>query len=763
VYISSAVRNKGNNKWTFYISRRLNDAHGKFLGLVLVGLSVDAFTDFYTRVGNSIGAATSVSLYRNDLTLLARSPHSDNMIGKINNTGSVFQAYLAMKAQGTNDSTILASIPMFSTGTPMLRLTALRATDNYPLLVSLTIQEDIILASWRHNAALIAGVAISSSLILLFGIASLTRNLKQREQSEENLLKSISERKQLEQQQRIAATAFESHDGMFITDANNFILRVNEAFCVITGYTPEEVIGQNPRMFGSERHGDAFYADMWYNINNSGAWKGEIWNRRKNGEIYPEYLSITAVKDQSGNVSNYVGSFTDATAIKAAEEEIRTLAFYDSLTGLPNRRLLQDRLKQACASSGRSGKEGALMFIDLDNFKELNDNLGHDIGDMLLQQAAQRLTACVREGDTVARLGGDEFVVILEDLSEKALDAAEQIEVVGEKILATLNQPYQLAKHAHHSSASIGATLFTDQRQSIDNLLKQADIAMYQSKKAGRNTLRFFDPKMQESISARAELEVELRKALENQQFQLYYQVQVDNTHRSTGAEALIRWIHPDRGVISPNQFIPLAEETGMILQIGHWVLETACVQLVNWSNQPELEHLTIAVNVSALQFQQDDFADMVMKILEQTGANPHRLKLELTESMLIHNVEGIISKMRTLKAMGVGFALDDFGTGYSSLSYLKQLPLDQLKIDRSFVFDLEMNPDAVAICAATISMAHSLNLQVIAEGVETQTQNYILNLIHHCDSLQGYLFGKPLPIEQFEASLKMSQIIVTR
>lgn len=566
----------------------------------------------------------------------------------------------------------------------------------------------------------------------------------------------ITERKLTEAELRIAAIAFESQAGMLVTNAKAEILRVNQAFSKITGYSSEDLIGKNPRILHSGRHDSFFYKTMWENIINTNSWEGEVWNRRKNGEIYPEHLIITAVKNEIGNVTNYVATLTDITLSRNAADEIRHLAFYDVLTRLPNRKLLLDRLQQAFASSMRSNKECALLFIDLDNFKALNDTLGHDVGDLLLQQVAQRLESCVREGDTVARLGGDEFVVMLEDLSESSLEAAAQTEAIGNKVLVSLRQPYQLASHSYHNSPSIGATLFKGQLQSVEEIIKQADIAMYQAKKAGRNTMRFFDPEMQETINARAALEVELRQALANQQLQMYYQVQVDNAHRPTGSEALIRWIHPKRGMLYPNQFIPLAEETGLILHIGQWVLKTACSQLAEWSNQPDLAHLTISVNVSALQFQQDDFADRVMGLLEQTGVNPRRLKLELTESMLIHNVEGIIAKMQRLKAVGVSFSLDDFGTGYSSLSYLSRLPLDQLKIDRSFVMNLEFDADSVAICAATISMAHSLKLKVVAEGVENETQSYILNSVHRCDAMQGYLFGEPVPIEQFETLVRL-------
>ncbi|MER2539482.1 MAG: EAL domain-containing protein, partial [Azonexus sp.] len=546
--------------------------------------------------------------------------------------------------------------------------------------------------------------------------------------------------------------AFEVQEGITITDAAMVILRVNRAFTEITGYNTEEIVGKTPALLSSGRHDAAFFAAMWESIARTGAWQGEIWNRRKCGEIYPAWLMITAVKDKAGTVTNYVGTFADITARKAAEEEINSLAFFDPLTGLPNRRLLLDRLKQALASSTRNVKYGALLFIDLDHFKNLNDTRGHDIGDLLLQQVAERLTTCVRESDTVARLGGDEFVVMLEDLSGTIQEAVNQAESVGEKILSTLNKTYALGSGEHHSTPSIGIALFADHSEGIDELLKRADLAMYEAKAAGRNTLRFFEPEMQTIVTARAAMEIGLREALANGQFFLHYQAQVTDVCGVAGAEALVRWRHPLRGTISPTEFIPLAEETGLIQPLGLWVLETACVQLARWAMQPGMAHLTLAVNVSARQFHQTDFVDQVLVVLERTGANPCRLKLELTESLLVTNIDGVIAKMSALKIIGVGFSLDDFGTGYSSLSYLSRLPLDQLKIDRSFVMNIESNDNAAAICAATISLAHALNLKVVAEGVETEAQRYFLNMVHHCDLIQGYLFSRPLPIDEFEA-----------
>ncbi|MFA6971556.1 MAG: EAL domain-containing protein [Gallionella sp.] len=563
----------------------------------------------------------------------------------------------------------------------------------------------------------------------------------------------ISERSQAEAELRIAATAFESHESMMITDADCVILRVNKAFTETTGYTSEEAVGQKPSILKSGRHNANFYHAMWEDIQRDGAWQGEIWDRRKNGEVYPKWLSITAVKGEGGEITHYVGSHIDITERKHAEEKIKYLAFYDPLTHLPNRRLLMDRLQHALAFSAGSGRGAALMFIDLDNFKALNDTLGHDMGDLLLQQVAQRLGSCVREGDTVARLGGDEFVVLLEDMSDQPLDAAEQAEVFGEKILAALNQSYQLEIQEHYSTPSIGVTLISGHRQTIEELLKQADIAMYQAKKAGRNTIRFFDPQTQIAVNAHVAFERELRLAIERKQFHLYYQIQVDSSGRPVGAEALIRWIHPERGMVSPLQFIPLAEETGLILPIGLWVLDTACSQLSAWRHDANARDLVLAVNVSARQIRQADFVAQVQAAVQRHAIDATRLKLELTETLLLENIEEIIATMNALKAIGVQFSLDDFGTGYSSLQYLKRLPLNQLKIDQSFVRDLATDSSDKAIVRTIIAMAHSLSMEVIAEGVETEQQRQFL-LDNGCLHYQGYLFGKPVPVAQFETQL---------
>lgn len=568
----------------------------------------------------------------------------------------------------------------------------------------------------------------------------------------------ISERKKAQEELHIAATAFESQVGMVITDSNTIILKVNKAFSEITGFGADEAVGQTPRMLSSGRHDIMFYAAMWQSLRLNGAWAGEIWNRRKSGEVYPEWLTITAVKGASSQTTHYVGTFLDITSRKLADERIKELAFYDPLTRLPNRRLLMDRLNVALATCNRHQRRGALLFVDLDNFKLINDTVGHHRGDRLLELVALRLTTCVRDGDTVARLGGDEFVVMLEDLSDHEIDAATQAEVVGVKIHTALSQAYQIEGTDYRSTPSIGITLFGGgHHEAIDEPLKRADLAMYQAKSAGRNTMRFFDPKMQADVSSRAELEVGLREALRKNEFQLYYQPQIAGQNTITGVEALVRWCHPLRGIVPPGEFIALAEESDLILALGEWVLNTACLQLSQWQAHPEMAHLTIAVNVSARQFHHFNFTEHVLAALNRTGANPKLLKLELTESLLIKDIQGVITKMNALKTYGIGFSLDDFGTGYSSLAYLKRLPLDQLKIDQGFVRDILTDSNDAAISKMIVLLAESLGLSVIAEGVETDDQRRFL-ASQGCHSYQGYLYSKPIPAADLEELVSRSR-----
>jgi diguanylate cyclase (GGDEF)-like protein/PAS domain S-box-containing protein len=567
----------------------------------------------------------------------------------------------------------------------------------------------------------------------------------------EGLSKARAELLDRNDQLRVAAIAFESLEGRFVTDANFVILRVNQALIELTGYSEFDAVNRTPAFLWSNRRDALGYDEIWHAGKSRGFWHGETWARRQNGEDFPVRLTVTAVKDAWDEATHYVATLSDITVSKAAVEEIQRLGFHDALTGLPNRRLLLDRLQQALTFAQRNGRCGALMFLDLDDFKTLNDNLGHDVGDLLLQQVTRRLKDSMREGDTVARLGGDEFVVILQDLSGSRDEAIAQTELIGEKIRNKLSQRYALDKLEWSSTPSIGATVFKGTDQSTDQLLKQADIAMYQAKAAGRNTLRFFDPQMQAVVTARAALEMGLRQALEHGQFALYYQAQFRGDRQLTGVEALVRWIHPERGMVSPADFIPLAEDTALILPLGKWVLETACGQLASWASRPEMTHLTVAVNVSARQFRQDDFVDQTLSVIARTGANPKRLKLELTESLLVTNVEDVITKMELLKSHGIGFSLDDFGTGYSSLSHLKRLPLEQLKIDQGFVRDILTDPNDAAIAQMVIALGDSMGLTVMAEGVETTAQRDFL-AAQGCYAYQGYLFSRPLPIDDFEA-----------
>ena len=503
-------------------------------------------------------------------------------------------------------------------------------------------------------------------------------------------------------------------------------------------------LGADFRVVRLQRDAAAFEQAL-HAVHAQGEWSGELQQRRRDGSGVTVGARWTLVRDGQGAPESVLAIHTDITAHKQAEEEIRQLAFFDPLTRLPNRLLLTDRLQQALATEHRSGSGGALMFIDLDNFKTLNDTLGHGMGDLLLQQVADRLRESVRDSDTVARLGGDEFVVMLEDLGQDEEAVAQRARQIGEKILAALNTPFALAGNEHLSTCSIGIAPFHRHSGGVGELLKQADIAMYQAKAAGRNTLRFFDPGLQAAVSARAALEAELRTALARNALALHYQPQIDADGRVTGVEALVRWPHPQRGTIAPADFIPMAEDTGLILPLGRWVLRQACFQLARWAKDPDTAQLTMSINVSARQFRHPDFVAQCASVLARTRADGRRLKFELTESLLIEDMEGTTAKMTALKAYGVGFALDDFGTGYSSLAYLRRLPLDQIKIDQSVVRALGRDANDDAIVRTIIGLARSLGLQVTAEGVETAAQRAFL-LSEGCRNYQGYLFSRPLP-----------------
>ncbi|MBI3382115.1 MAG: EAL domain-containing protein [Aquabacterium sp.] len=570
-----------------------------------------------------------------------------------------------------------------------------------------------------------------------------------------SLIAALAERQAaLNESETLYRTAFRTNpDAVSIGRVSDgHFIDVNDGFTRVYGWQREETFGQSAESLGIWTAADR--AALVEALGPDGHCQDlEVERRDKHGRVFSALVSSTRIT--LAGEPCVLTVTRDITDQKAVAEQIQQLAYTDPLTYLPNRRLLMDRLQQSIASSVRHQWLGALVYIDLDDFKTLNDTLGHDKGDLFLVEVADRLSASIRCGDTVARLGGDEFVVLLEHLSVHLDEAATQARQVAEKILAALNKPSHLEGIAHHGTASIGITLFGDKPESATEPLKRADLAMYQAKAAGRKTLCFFDPQMQAKISARVALEARLRDALTQQHFELHYQAQVNEAQQILGVEALVRWLDPLRGMVSPAEFIPLAEETGLILPLGAWVLETACRQLHDWAQRPDKAHLKISVNVSARQMHGDGFVEQVKDVLARTGAPPHRLMLELTESLLVTNIEATIAKMTAIKALGVSFSLDDFGTGFSSLSYLKRLPLDQLKIDRSFVRDILVDPNDTAIAKMVVALGNSLGLSVIAEGVETAAQRDALAALG-CFSYQGFYFSKPLPVAQFE-SLQLS------
>lgn len=565
----------------------------------------------------------------------------------------------------------------------------------------------------------------------------------------EGTIRDVSLLKQKEAELRIAAIAFETQTSMLVTDARSVIIRVNQAFTRLTGYKPEDVIGKTTAVLSSGRQDPEFYQRMWQSLEDNGHWQGVIWNKRKNGRIDAEWVTISAVAAPDGTATHYVATYSDITENKEAEAEIHRLAYYDALTQLPNRRLLQDRLEQAVSNPPLRGKHGALLLMNLDHFKRINDTLGHEIGDQLLVETARRFSRCLPEGDTLARFGGDEFALLLDGLSAEPIEAVAQVEQIAEKARTALAQPFNVANRIFHFTVSIGIVL-CHASESAEVLLQQAAVALRKAKNAGRNCFRFFDPDVQAMLEQLMGLEEDLHQAVERGELELYYQPQVDSDGRLVGAEALLRWKHRKKGIISPEVFIPLAEENGLILPIGLWVLETACAQIKSWSDNPAMPAFQVAVNVSARQFQQADFTDRVEHVLASTGIDPNKLKIELTESMVLVDIDDTLKKMHALKALGLNLSLDDFGTGQSSLSYLTRMPLDQLKIDRSFIVNLPENRNDAILAQTIIAMSQGLNLAVLAEGVETEVQQEFLKRLG-CHIYQGYLYSRPLPAAEFE------------
>ncbi len=722
--ISHPIQLRADGRWAIPVSRPILGTSGRFEGLVVALVDPMYFVHFYDAIDMGPGGEATmfdVAGWR----MVERTQSTHEFSGHLGSRVMLTWVAGGKTSGSLSDTTKTDGV---------LRFYHFRKLPSFPLFVALGFSaHDMFVNEDTERISRLRLTGMVSGLILLF-TALASWYVVQHARAQEAM--------------RVASIAFESAQGMFITNAKGCILRVNRGFTRVTGYASSEAIGQMPRMLKSGRHDRAFYKVVFETVVAKGSWQGEIWNRRKSGEIYPEWLNITAVDDVQGHLTHYVATFSDLSQRKADEARITQLAFYDPLTALPNRRLLTDRISHALVDCQHHHSLGAVLFVDMDRFKNINDTLGHQEGDLLLQQVAQRLGECVCEGDTVARFGGDDFVVVLMNLGHSDQEAAIRAELVCEKILATLSQPYVLVHSTLYSSASIGITLFKGVQDNVGDLFKRAELAMYRAKEGGRNRLQFFDTHMQAAVDERTNLENDLRLGLQTDQLVLYYQPQVDASDRLTGVEALVRWQHPTLGLISPAQFIPLAEECGLILPLGQWVLHTACQQLRVWARQPHTAHLTIAVNVSALQFAQESFVHDVLAVVHETGAMAQRLKLELTESLLVKDVEGMIAKMKELKANGVGFSLDDFGTGYSSLRYLKRLPLDQIKIDQSFVADAMTDAKDEAIVATTVALGKSLHMMVIAEGVETKAQRDFLDS-HGCHHFQGYFFGRPGPVAE--------------
>lgn len=583
------------------------------------------------------------------------------------------------------------------------------------------------------------------SLVLLMSLA-LSQDLRERSRSVQDAARELA----------IAAVSFEVNEAIMITDLEGKILRVNKAFETVTGYQREEVIGLTPRILKSGVHEPEFYAAMWRSLKAQGEWSGEIWDRHKDGGSYPKELRISEVRDDENGASCYVAMFTDLSHKKKSEQDIYQLEHSDSMTGLPNRRALIEHLNQTLQSSNHSRPHGALILIDLDKFKSLNDTLGHRAGDQMLMEVAHRIRYATGLVDVVARLGGDEFVIIAANVGAEAREALLHATHLAEKVQRTLAEPFLHEGQKHHLSASLGVCLYAEGEADADELMKRVEIAMTQAKESGRNKVRFFDPVIQQSFEQRVRTEAQLRQGIE-QQLRLFYQLQVDEHKRPIGAEALIRWQHPERGLVLPGDFISVAEDSDLIIHIGRWVLETACQQLAQWSQQPLTRHLTLAININAKQFSEPDFVEQIRQMVNKYRIDPARLKLELTESLALQDIDWAITKMLSLRmVVGVQLSLDDFGTGFSSLAYLKRLPLNQVKIDQGFVRHITSDQKDAIMVKTIIDLSRNFGFDVIAEGVETEDHFDFLKQCG-CRSFQGYLFGRPVPVNLFEQALGQS------
>ena len=602
----------------------------------------------------------------------------------------------------------------------------------------------------EFNMSVFSGFIISVVLLVVstaVGISYLLRYRKLKgklDNTEENL--------------NISAVAFQTHEAIMVTDADTKIIRINKAFTRILGYSESEVLGKTPSMLKSGKHDAIFFEKFWNAVNVEGKWNGEMWNKRKNGEVFPSWQTIATVQDEQNKITHYISFLSDLSDSKSAEQEIEKLAFYDALTGLPNRQLLHERLEHELNIAERYGRAGMLFFLDLDHFKHINDSLGHSSGDLILIEAARRLQSLLRNTDTAVRLGGDEFVILTSPQDGVHTDLLEQSQVIAKKIIAEFNKPFLVNEHELFVSTSIGIALYTGMDETVETLLKRADTAMYQAKEAGRNTFQFYQDSMQEIADARLKIERLLRNAVVDNEFSLHYQPQLSESNQLVGAEALIRWQNSELGNVSPVDFIPIAEETGLIIPIGLWVVETVCQQIKTWEDQGVfIPH--IAINISAKQFHQTDFVSSLIYMVYEQNVLPNKIVLEITEGVFLGNLEEAIDKMNVLKQNGFSFSIDDFGTGYSSLTYLKRLPFDQLKIDQSFVRGLIDNKADAAIVKAIVVMAKSMGLNLIAEGVETDQHLAYLSG-YGCHYYQGYYFSRPLTVEKMTDYIKSHDVI---
>ena len=733
--MSEPIQSKVNGLRIVSFSRRYVDAHGRFAGVVTASMPLRYLEQLLATV--DVGPHGAVVVRNAELNLLARypAPAEDQDLGRVQRAPS--DTVRALAASGRAVVTYRA--PSSSDGVD--RITTLRRSERAPIVVLVAHAAEDVFADWYRELRIVG--LTCAVLLLIYGLGA-------------GLIWRVARQyRAARQRAELLATVFQhSGEAILLTDRDNRIIEVNPAFVEQTGYTLDEVLGRNPRMLASGRTTQEEYEAIWRTLLRAGQWRGELWDRRRDGVEQAKFMSMSIVRDAQGQVTHHIASAIDLTLIKEAERKLQHVSQHDALTHLPNRSHLQGRLVQALATARREGLALAMLVIDLDRFKTINDTLGHQAGDQLLIEVSRRLRGVVRDSDIVARLGGDEFVLVLTHLQT---DPGRAASAVAAKVLASLAEPFHLQGHELQSTPSIGISLFPGDGEDAEALLKNADTAMYQAKASGGNTSQFFTPAMNEAATERLVLELGLRGAIERGELFVQYQPQLDvRHHRVVGLEALVRWRHPERGLIPPLKFIPVAEETGQIEAIGAWVLDQALGEVKRWRDVGRMD-LRVAVNLSAQQLRRENFDAEVARALSQHDLPGQALELEITESMAMKDPDRTAELLQQLRMLGVGLAIDDFGTGYSSLAYLKRLPLSCLKLDRSFVMDIEHDPNDAAICTATIQMAHSLGLGVVAEGVETQTQLDFLRALG-CDTVQGYFISKPLSVADCTAFLQQQE-----